>query len=45
MTPLLLSMLALAAAVDLPPRETVNSTVSVYRGLDFAVNEDGPIRV
>ena len=45
MTPLLLSMLALAAAVDLPPRETVNSTVSVYRGLDFAVNEDGPIQL
>jgi len=45
MTPLLISMLALAAAVDLPPRETLNSTVSIYRGLVFAVNGDGPIQL
>ena len=45
MTPLLLSMLALVAAVDLPPQEAVNSTVSVYRGLVFAVNGDASIEL
>lgn len=38
MTPLLLSILALAAAVELPPQEAINGTVAVYRGLDFATN-------
>lgn len=45
MTPLLISVLALTAVVDLPPRETLNSTVSVYRGLVFAVNGDSPIQL
>lgn len=45
MTSLLLSMLALAAAVELPPREVVNKTVAVYRDLDFAVNADESIQL
>ena len=38
-------MLALAAAVELPPREVVNKTVAVYRDLDFAVNADESIQL
>lgn len=45
MTSLLLSMLALAAAVELPPREVVNKTVAVYRDLDFAVNADESVQL
>lgn len=45
MTSLLISMLALAAAVELPPREVVNKTVAVYRDLDFAVNADESIQL
>lgn len=45
MTSLLVSMLALAAAVELPPQEMIGDAVAVYRDLDFALNADNTIQL